>query len=118
MQSYDNKLVSHAEDSWKELHFIFQHRVNVKHEEKYEQNVARRSIRFSSRQTVIRLVTSNFPLRIDWRVKTNFILPLPTDRMDSSTSMDVKQIQKASIPLAGPEDHGFLDAAALGWSGP
>jgi hypothetical protein len=36
MQSYDSKLVSHAEDSLKELLLIFEHRVNIKHGEKYK----------------------------------------------------------------------------------
>jgi hypothetical protein len=40
----NKKLVSQAEDSWKEFHFIVQYRVNVKDGEKNESKVARRSI--------------------------------------------------------------------------
>ena len=40
----NKKLVSKAEDSWKEFHFIVQYRVNVKDGEKNESKVVRRSI--------------------------------------------------------------------------
>ena len=40
----NKKLVSKAEDSWKEFHFIVQYRVNVKDGENNESKVVRRSI--------------------------------------------------------------------------
>jgi hypothetical protein len=40
----NKKLVSKAEDSWKEFHFIVQYRVNVEDGEKKESKVVRRSI--------------------------------------------------------------------------
>jgi hypothetical protein len=40
----NKKLVSKAEDSWKEFHFIVQHRVDVKDGEKNDLKVVRRSI--------------------------------------------------------------------------
>jgi hypothetical protein len=40
----NKNLVYHAEESWKEFHFIAQYRVNVKDGERNESKVARRSI--------------------------------------------------------------------------